>query len=102
MLSWKIQTAAAASRRRWSAFNRVAVEFGNELGGGGGGAEEEGDRSSGSKRWPREETVALLKIRPDMDQAFRDSSTFKAPLWDEVTRYISIRSFNLICRVWIL
>ncbi|XP_073044753.1 trihelix transcription factor DF1-like isoform X1 [Primulina eburnea] len=76
---------SSGGRGRWSAFNRVAVEFGDELD-GGRGAEEEGGRSSGSKRWPREETVALLKIRSDMDQAFRDSA-FKAPLWDEVSSH---------------
>ncbi|KAG8383764.1 hypothetical protein BUALT_Bualt04G0047700 [Buddleja alternifolia] len=46
---------------------------------------EDGDRNSGGNRWPRDETLALLKIRSDMDIAFRDS-TLKAPLWDEVSR----------------
>ncbi|KAI5064786.1 hypothetical protein GOP47_0019481 [Adiantum capillus-veneris] len=36
-------------------------------------------------RWPRQETIALLKIRADMDAAFRDTSV-KRPLWDEVSR----------------
>ncbi|CDY45957.1 BnaA02g17830D [Brassica napus] len=44
-----------------------------EVGGGGG------------NRWPRPETLALLRIRSEMDKAFRDS-TLKAPLWEEVSR----------------
>lgn len=36
-------------------------------------------------RWPRQETLALLKIRSDMDAAFRDA-TLKGPLWDKVSR----------------
>uniref|UniRef100_A0A5B7ADA1 Putative trihelix transcription factor GT-2 n=2 Tax=Davidia involucrata TaxID=16924 RepID=A0A5B7ADA1_DAVIN len=55
--------------------------FGEEEGERG----EEGDRNFTGNRWPREETLALLKIRSDMDVAFRDS-TLKAPLWDEVSR----------------
>ncbi|KAM7514302.1 hypothetical protein LguiA_003885 [Lonicera macranthoides] len=46
---------------------------------------EEGDRSSGVNRWPREETLALLKIRSDMDVDFRDSN-LKGALWDDVSR----------------
>ncbi|CAI9754418.1 unnamed protein product [Fraxinus pennsylvanica] len=65
-----------------------------EVGLGSGGFEEEdklgteeGDRSGGGggNRWPRQETLALLKIRSDMDVAFRDSS-LKGPLWEEVSR----------------
>ncbi|XVE60138.1 hypothetical protein DITRI_Ditri05aG0103300 [Diplodiscus trichospermus] len=46
---------------------------------------DEGDRSFGGNRWPRQETLALLKIRSDMDAVFRDSS-LKGPLWEEVSR----------------
>jgi hypothetical protein len=49
-------------------------------GGGGGGG--------GGSRWPREETLALLRIRSEMDALFRDSG-LKAPLWEEVSRYIN-------------
>ncbi|CAA0812911.1 Trihelix transcription factor GT-2 [Striga hermonthica] len=49
-----------------------------ESGGGGGGG-------GGGNRWPRQETVALLKIRSDMDVTFRDSS-LKGPLWEEISR----------------
>lgn len=78
---------------------------GNGSGGGGGGEAagvagtssggfseedkllrmEESERNSGGNRWPRQETLALLQIRSDMDVAFRDSS-LKGPLWDEVSR----------------
>nr|GMC48417.1 trihelix transcription factor GT-2-like [Ipomoea batatas] len=44
-----------------------------------------GERNSGGNRWPRQETIALLKIRTEMDAGFRDSS-HKAPLWEEVSR----------------
>lgn len=50
-----------------------------------GGEDGDGERYSGGSRWPREETLALLKIRSEMDAAFRDSA-LKAPLWDEVSR----------------
>ncbi|KAA8546967.1 hypothetical protein F0562_003396 [Nyssa sinensis] len=49
---------------------------------------EEGDRNFTGNRWPLEETLALLKIRSEMDVAFRDS-TLKAPLWDEVSRKLA-------------
>lgn len=49
---------------------------------------DEGDRNLSGNRWPREETLALLRIRSDMDVAFRDS-TLKAPLWDEVSRKLT-------------
>ncbi|CAN8240237.1 unnamed protein product [Cochlearia groenlandica] len=48
-------------------------------------AEENNDRGFGGNRWPRQETLALLKIRSDMGIAFRDANV-KGPLWDEVSR----------------
>ncbi|CAN4116484.1 unnamed protein product [Withania somnifera] len=51
----------------------------------GGFMIEETERNSGGNRWPRQETIALLKIRSDMDVVFRDS-TLKGPLWEEVSR----------------
>ena len=48
-------------------------------------AEEGVQCSTGNHRWPKQETLALLKIRSDMDFAFRDS-VVKAPLWEEVSR----------------
>ncbi|OIW06592.1 hypothetical protein TanjilG_03986 [Lupinus angustifolius] len=67
------------------------------VGGGGGSTSgdeerrmEESDRSSsfGGNRWPRQETLALLRIRSDMDVAFRDASV-KAPLWEQVSRKLA-------------
>ncbi|PKI55611.1 trihelix transcription factor GT-2-like [Punica granatum] len=59
----------------------------NEAGQGSG--EERGGGLFGSgNRWPRQETLALLKIRSDMDVAFRDSSA-KGPLWEEVSRKLA-------------
>jgi hypothetical protein len=49
---------------------------------------DEGDRSgSAGNRWPQEETLALLKIRSEMDAAFREAA-LKGPLWEEVSRYV--------------
>ncbi|ESQ27434.1 hypothetical protein EUTSA_v10018297mg [Eutrema salsugineum] len=48
-------------------------------------SEEMSDRGFGGNRWPRQETLALLKIRSDMGIAFRDASV-KGPLWEEVSR----------------
>ncbi|PON76219.1 GAMYB transcription factor [Parasponia andersonii] len=52
-----------------------------------------GDRSSGGNRWPRQETLALLKIRQDMDATFRDSS-LKGPLWEEVSRKLTALGYK--------
>ncbi|KAL9178133.1 hypothetical protein ABFS82_01G105600 [Erythranthe guttata] len=43
--------------------------------GGGGGS---------GNRWPRQETLALLQIRSEMDAVFRDA-TLKGPLWEQVS-----------------
>ncbi|CAI8593876.1 unnamed protein product [Vicia faba] len=58
---------------------------GDDERGGGSRNEEGGDRNFGGNRWPRQETIALLKIRSEMDVTFRDASV-KGPLWDEVSR----------------
>ncbi|XWS15260.1 hypothetical protein CRYUN_Cryun35bG0079900 [Craigia yunnanensis] len=49
---------------------------------------DEGDQSFGGNRWPRQETLALLKIHFDMDAVFRESS-LKGPLWEEVSRKLA-------------
>uniref|UniRef100_A0A0E0K7T6 Myb-like domain-containing protein n=1 Tax=Oryza punctata TaxID=4537 RepID=A0A0E0K7T6_ORYPU len=51
---------------------------------------DEGDRggSSAGNRWPRQETLALLKIRSEMDAAFREAA-LKGPLWEEVSRKLA-------------
>ncbi|KAL3504468.1 hypothetical protein ACH5RR_034309 [Cinchona calisaya] len=46
---------------------------------------EEGERVGGGHRWPRQETLALLKIRSEMDVTFKDAS-LKGPLWEDVSR----------------
>ncbi|KAE8655233.1 TMPIT-like protein [Hibiscus syriacus] len=58
---------------------RFASGGGDEEGGGGGGA-----GASCGNRWPRQETLAILKIRADMDAVFRDA-TVKGPLWEDVS-----------------
>ncbi|RZC23952.1 trihelix transcription factor GT-2-like [Glycine soja] len=80
-----------------------APHEGGHNSGGGGGSDEmigmdldansgegnEGNKMSfGGNRWPRQETLALLKIRLDMDAVFRDSS-LKGPLWEEVSRKLA-------------
>lgn len=57
--------------------------------GGGGGGFELGDRNSSGNRWPKQETLAMIKIRSEMDTAFRDSN-LKGPLWDNVSRFFFI------------
>ncbi|XP_015688411.1 trihelix transcription factor GTL1-like isoform X2 [Oryza brachyantha] len=51
-----------------------------DVAGGAGG-------SSGN-RWPREETLALIRIRSEMDAAFRNA-TLKAPVWEELSRRLA-------------
>ncbi|KAG0475802.1 hypothetical protein HPP92_012643 [Vanilla planifolia] len=47
---------------------------------------EEGERAGVSgNRWPRQETLALLKIRSEMEDNFR-SATIKGHLWEDVSR----------------
>lgn len=80
--------AAVAAHEGGGGFD-VGGEAGSNSGGYGEeerGRGEETDRSSAGNRWPRQETLALLKIRSDMDVTFRDSS-LKGPLWEEVSRY---------------
>lgn len=48
-------------------------------------AGEEADGGGG--RWPRQETLTLLEVRARLNTRFRQS-TQKAPLWDEVSRYL--------------
>lgn len=55
----------------------AAADVAADQGGGSGGG--------GGNRWPRQETLALLKIRSEMDVAFRDA-TLKGPLWEDVSR----------------
>ena len=59
------------------------------------GFKEESDRSWAGNRWPREETIALLKVRSSMDTVFRDAS-LKAPLWEEVSRLVRLDDFLFV------
>ncbi|XP_057772898.1 trihelix transcription factor DF1-like [Salvia miltiorrhiza] len=82
----------------------AAPAEGHESGGASGGSSEVGGASSsvppeeiggggGGNRWPRQETLALLRIRSDMDAAFRDSS-LKGPLWEEISRKMAELGFQ--------
>ncbi|KAJ8561453.1 hypothetical protein K7X08_027643 [Anisodus acutangulus] len=64
---------------------------GGDVGVGGGGFSEE--RNSGGNRWPRQETLALLRIRSEMDVVFKDSS-LKGPLWKEVSRKLADMGYH--------
>ncbi|KAF7079620.1 hypothetical protein CFC21_083825 [Triticum aestivum] len=56
----------------------------------GGSGRSGGDAGAGGSgsRWPREETVALIRIRSEMDGAFRNAA-LKAPVWEEVSRKLA-------------
>ncbi|PUZ76809.1 hypothetical protein GQ55_1G320000 [Panicum hallii var. hallii] len=55
-----------------------------DVGAGGAGA----SGSGGGHRWPREETLALIRIRTEMDADFRNAP-LKAPLWEDVARKLA-------------
>ncbi|CAA6656462.1 unnamed protein product [Spirodela intermedia] len=75
------ELAAPAAAGGFPGDDDLAAAAGDDAERGGGG---------GGNRWPRQETLALLKIRSEMDAAFRDA-TLKAPLWEEVSRVQSER-----------
>ncbi|RWR86553.1 trihelix transcription factor GTL1 isoform X1 [Cinnamomum micranthum f. kanehirae] len=58
------------------------------VGGSFGDEGEEVERGVSGNRWPRQETLALLKIRSEMDAIFRDA-TLKGPLWEDVSRKLA-------------
>lgn len=86
-----VASVATTSAHDVSAAAAAAAEVGGGLGGSTSGEDDKGrgdelgDRSFGGNRWPRQETLALLKIRSDMDVAFKDASV-KGPLWEDVSR----------------
>ncbi|XXG43439.1 hypothetical protein AAC387_Pa01g3477 [Persea americana] len=52
-------------------------------------AGEDAERGGTSgNRWPRQETLALLKIRSEMATAFKEA-TLKGPLWEDVSRRLA-------------
>lgn len=76
---------AVAMAAAVSEADRGGILVGGISGSGGG---------SGGNRWPRQETLALLKIRSEMDAIFRDA-TLKGPLWEDVSRYFTITLSSL-------
>lgn len=87
-------TATAAGRESQNEGGEAAAAAASIIGSSNSGEDDksrvldEAERGfNGGNRWPRQETMALLKIRSDMDVAFRDASV-KAPLWDEVSRQV--------------
>ncbi|CAN6439657.1 unnamed protein product [Victoria cruziana] len=46
-----------------------------------------------TNRWPREETLALLKIRSSVEATIRDSN-FKGTVWEHVSRKLAELGFN--------
>lgn len=80
---------ASGNRENEEGGGSVSVGSGEEERVGG----EEGDRNWAGNRWPRQETLALLQIRSEMDVAFKDAS-IKAPLWEEVSRKLSVLGYN--------
>ncbi|KAJ7563258.1 hypothetical protein O6H91_03G103200 [Diphasiastrum complanatum] len=54
---------------------------------------EDGERVGAGSRWPRQETLALIKIRSEMDRSFRDCA-LKSPLWEEVSRRLSEQGYQ--------
>ncbi|KAJ0049458.1 hypothetical protein Pint_14958 [Pistacia integerrima] len=85
-----VESASPISSRPPSNFDEL-IRLSSGGGGGGGDEDTEGDRAGGvasGNRWPRQETLALLNIRSDMDVAFRDA-TIKGPLWEDVSRKLA-------------
>ncbi|EYU38616.1 hypothetical protein MIMGU_mgv1a022400mg [Erythranthe guttata] len=67
-------SSAAAARGLSVSFEMDAA--GGAIGGGDGGC---------TARWPRQETLALLEIRSNLDSKFKEANQ-KGPLWDEIAR----------------
>ncbi|KAH6835233.1 Duplicated homeodomain-like superfamily protein [Perilla frutescens var. hirtella] len=84
---------AAAAESGGASGGSSEVGASTSLPGGGVDEFERSGGGGGGNRWPRQETLALLKIRSDMDVAFRDSS-LKGPLWDEVSRKLAELGFH--------
>lgn len=64
----------------------------------GGGLEIEiGGGSGGNCRWPRQETLTLLEVRSSLDSKFKEAN-HKGPLWDEVSRSLSLSLSILILK----
>ena len=59
------------------------------------------DATANNNRWPRQETLSLLEIRSRLDSNFRHTN-HKAPLWNQISRYISIYIIILCFYVFIV
>ncbi|KAK7380481.1 hypothetical protein VNO78_32992 [Psophocarpus tetragonolobus] len=57
---------------------------GSNLGDNERGRCEKCDNSFGGNTWPRQETLALLKIHLDMNMTFKDAS-IRSPFWEEAS-----------------
>lgn len=75
--------------------------------GGGGGCLDIADQSGGfgfadggNGRWPRQETLTLLEIRSRLDSKFKEANQ-KAPLWDELSRYLIKLYINVLNHIYI-
>uniref|UniRef100_A0A803PPH6 Myb-like domain-containing protein n=1 Tax=Cannabis sativa TaxID=3483 RepID=A0A803PPH6_CANSA len=79
-----VEAASPISSRPPAASSLNLDEYMAMSSGGGGG----GGSSGGGNRWPRQETLALLRIRSEMDTVFRDA-TLKGPLWEDVSRKLA-------------
>ncbi|KAL5201706.1 hypothetical protein ABZP36_036060 [Zizania latifolia] len=68
-------------------------ELGPATGAGGITEDKMLDEGSTSNRWSQEETLTLLKLRSDMDSAFRRASA-KRTLWRVISRKLAEQGFN--------
>ncbi|KAI0514322.1 hypothetical protein KFK09_010357 [Dendrobium nobile] len=71
----------SSSASAGNGFDEIAVE------------RDSGCGSPAGNRWPRQETMALLKIRSDMDPLFQEA-TLKAPLWEQVSRKLTEEGYQ--------
>ncbi|XP_057864148.2 trihelix transcription factor GTL1 isoform X2 [Cryptomeria japonica] len=85
---------APAAQRSAASFEQLMPNNGGGFGEEEGLQTEDGERGGpAGNRWPRQETLALLKIRSEMDATFRDAS-LKGPLWEDVSRRLAELGFN--------
>ncbi|KAG8071625.1 hypothetical protein GUJ93_ZPchr0006g45802 [Zizania palustris] len=55
---------------------------------GRGSGTSDGGPGGSSNRWPRDETLALIRIRTEMDAMFQNAA-LKAPIWEELSRRLA-------------
>eukprot|EP01018_Ginkgo_biloba_P009451 Gb_32610 [translate_table: standard] len=81
-----------SSENHSSFANRPAVQDRDPLTDDDG--DEGGDEGDKGNSWPTEETLALLRIRSEMDFKFRDSNGNGAHLWEDVSRKLAELGFQ--------